>query len=91
MPSLLRIDSSPCGDGKESNSCFAYSAQGYVGNSDLSSMNFFELHLVELLKFIGIEDIAVFRLEGTSVLDGESLSKQKYVSQTQVKNTQEVN
>ena len=68
----------------------SYGAQGYVGNGDLSSMNFFEPYLVTLLKFIGIEDIVVFRLEGTSVLDEESLAKQKFALQAQVKNTLEV-
>ncbi len=77
--------------GKKAILALSYGAQGYVGNGDLSSMNFFEPYLVALLKFIGIEDIAVFRLEGTSILDEEGLSKQKYALQTQIKNSLEVN
>lgn len=77
--------------GKKAILALSYGAQGYVGNGDLSSMNFFEPYLVALLEFMGIEDIAVFRLEGTSVLDEESLSKQKYLLQTQIKHTLKVN
>lgn len=77
--------------GKKVILALSYGVQGYVENGDLSSMNFFEPYLVALLKFIGIEDIAVFRIEGTSVLDEESLAKQKYALKAQVKNTLEVN
>ncbi|ASP38987.1 FMN-dependent NADH-azoreductase [Bacterioplanes sanyensis] len=77
--------------GKKAILALSYGAQGYTGNGDLSSMNFFEPYLVALLNFIGIEDITVFRIEGTSVLDEESLATQKFALQAQVKNTLEVN
>ncbi|MGQ8367498.1 FMN-dependent NADH-azoreductase [Glaciecola sp. 1036] len=76
--------------GKKAILALSYGAQGYTGNGDLSSMNFLEPYLVALLKFIGIEDITVFRIEGTSMLDEESLAKQKLALQAQVKNTLEV-
>ena len=77
--------------GKKAILALSYGAQGYVDNGDLSAMNFFEPYLVALLKFIGIEDIAVFRIEGTSVLDEKIMDKQRFTLKTQVKNTLEAN
>ena len=77
--------------GKKAILALSYGAKGYVENGELSSMNFFETYLVALLKFIGIEDITIFRIEGTSVLGEESLAKQKFALKAQVKNTLEVN
>lgn len=55
----------------------SYGATGYTQGGELSNMNFFEPYLVSLLKFIGINDIEVFRIEGTSILDSEQLELAK--------------
>ena len=55
----------------------SYGAIGYTQGGELSDMNFFEPYLVALLKFIGINEIDVFRIEGTSILDSEQLELAK--------------
>ncbi|MGB0733609.1 MAG: FMN-dependent NADH-azoreductase [Pontibacterium sp.] len=55
----------------------SYGAQGYGENEAFAAMNFFEPYLVSLLKFLGFEDVLVFRLEGTSMLEPDALSQAK--------------
>ncbi len=55
----------------------AYGAQGYSDGGNLAGMNFFESYLVSLLTFLGIKNIKVLRLEGTSFLSPESIANEK--------------
>ncbi len=55
----------------------AYGAQGYTEGGELTAMNFFEPYLISLLTFLGIENIQVFRLEGTSGLNPEDITDEK--------------
>ncbi|MGB0665080.1 MAG: FMN-dependent NADH-azoreductase [Pontibacterium sp.] len=60
--------------GKKAILALSYGAQGYVEGGPMESMNFFEPYLVALLGFLGIDDVEVFRLEGTSMLSPEALA-----------------
>jgi len=65
----------------------SYGAIGYTQGSELADMNFFEPYLVSLLKFIGINEIEVFRIEGTSILDSEQLDLAKAELYSQINKT----
>lgn len=65
----------------------SYGAIGYTQGGELSDMNFFEPYLVSLLKFIGINEIEVFRIEGTSILDSEQLKLAKVGLYSQINKT----
>ncbi|MCV2403514.1 NAD(P)H-dependent oxidoreductase [Marinomonas sp. C2222] len=55
----------------------AYGAEGYAEGGELSAMNFFEPFLTSLLSFLGIKEIHVIRLEGTSTATPEQLALKK--------------
>lgn len=55
----------------------AYGAQGYSTSADMAAMNFLEPYLVSLLRFLGIQEIDVFSIEGTSVLSADEIEDQK--------------
>ncbi|MGB1092938.1 MAG: FMN-dependent NADH-azoreductase [Oceanobacter sp.] len=55
----------------------SYGAQGYAPGAEMSAANFLEPYLAFVLKFLGVEDVQVFRIEGTSVLAEEELGQAK--------------
>ena len=61
----------------------SYGAKGYVDGGELAGMNFFEPYLVSLLTFLGVDEIQVFRLEGTNTLSPEivEINKQTLFSE----------
>ncbi|MCO7187189.1 MULTISPECIES: NAD(P)H-dependent oxidoreductase [unclassified Pseudoalteromonas] len=65
----------------------SYGATGYTQGGELSDMNFFEPYLVSLLKFIGINELEVFRIEGTSILDSDQLAVAKAELYSQINKT----
>ena len=44
----------------------SYGASGYAPGGDMAAMNFLEPYLISLLKFLGIQDVEVLRIEGTT-------------------------
>lgn len=82
---VVRIDKTFAYDGenfkglvpiKKAYLALVYGANGYAPNGAFSSMNFLEPYLISLLSFLGIEEIEVFRIEGTTG-DAEALEKAK--------------
>lgn len=55
----------------------AYGAQGYTQGGELAAMNFLEPYLISLLTFLGIEQVEVFRIEGTSILEPAVIADRK--------------
>ena len=45
---------------------FSYGASGYTDGGAMAAMNFLEPYLVSLMKFLGIQDVKVLRIEGTT-------------------------
>ena len=45
---------------------FSYGASGYAGGGPMAGMNFLEPYLVSLMNFLGIENVKVLRVEGTT-------------------------
>lgn len=44
----------------------AYGAEGYAEGGEFAPMNFLEPYLVSLLSFLGVSDVTVFRIQGTT-------------------------
>lgn len=49
----------------------AYGARGYAEGGSFRAMNFLEPYLVSLLSFLGIGEIEIFSLQGTTTVDTE--------------------